>query len=317
METRNLSVTTTAGTYSTTATITPGTSAQYVVIPTGYVSNQKVTVEGDADLISANIKSGANIFGVAGDTNVINTASSTAPTAAQILSGKVAYANGSKITGSMATVNMSVTATAGSLTNKDTVTPGTAAKYVVIPTGYVSGQKVTVNGDSNLTAANIKSGVGIFGVTGTYSGSIGMPWVTGSFTKVGSPSLPTSSSVSFYIWTGSSNYDGEPAVIRYAGASSSFTSKNYYADVGGSMGLSSYYDWDGITSSNPISFAMASIGLWKVTISSNSSPIPPYTGDNHFELNLESNTTNWGDGIFLFQMWVASNNIQYRYMFVK
>lgn len=49
-----------------------------------------------------------------------------------------------------------------------TVTP-TAGGVVVTPdTGYTL-SKVIVNGDSNLTTGNIKSGVKIFGVTGTYN----------------------------------------------------------------------------------------------------------------------------------------------------
>ena len=44
----------------------------------------------------------------------------------------------------------------------------TASGVVVTPdTGYTL-SKVTVNGDNNLTAGNIKSGVKIFGVTGIF-----------------------------------------------------------------------------------------------------------------------------------------------------
>lgn len=56
-------------------------------------------------------------------------------------------------------------------TSKLAVTPGTAAKYINIPTGYNSAAAYyTVNGDANLVAGNIKSGTTIFGVQGTYSG---------------------------------------------------------------------------------------------------------------------------------------------------
>lgn len=47
-----------------------------------------------------------------------------------------------------------------------TVTP-TASGVVVTPDTDYTLSKVTVNGDSNLTAGNIKSGIKIFGVTGT------------------------------------------------------------------------------------------------------------------------------------------------------
>lgn len=49
-----------------------------------------------------------------------------------------------------------------------TVTP-TASGVVVTPDADYTLSKITVNGDSNLTAGNIKSGVKIFGVTGTYN----------------------------------------------------------------------------------------------------------------------------------------------------
>ena len=78
-------------------TYTPGTSEQAVAA--GY-HNGSGKVEGDADLVEGNIKSGANIFGVAGNTNVVNTSSGDAG-AAQILSGKIAWVDGSEVTGTM------------------------------------------------------------------------------------------------------------------------------------------------------------------------------------------------------------------------
>lgn len=62
-----------------------------------------------------------------------------------------------------------------------TITP-TASGVIVTPDTDYTLSKVTVNGDSNLTAGNIKSGVKIFGVTGTLesgggSSSSGETWV--------------------------------------------------------------------------------------------------------------------------------------------
>ena len=76
------------------ATITPGTSDQTIVSGTYLTGTQ--TISGDADLIAANIKTGVNIFGVAGS----YTSDATAE-ASEILSGETAYVNGSKLTGSL------------------------------------------------------------------------------------------------------------------------------------------------------------------------------------------------------------------------
>ena len=100
----------------------------------------------DADLVAGNIKSGVNLFGVAGSTNVVDTTSGDA-VAGDILSGKKAYAGGSLVTGNIAAQALSNTST--------TVTAGVYAA-------------TTLNAvDADLVAGNIKSGVNIFGVAGS------------------------------------------------------------------------------------------------------------------------------------------------------
>ena len=51
-----------------------------------------------------------------------------------------------------------------------TITPGTSSKTAVAKNVYTTGN-IIVAGDSNLKAANIKNGVSIFGVSGTYESS--------------------------------------------------------------------------------------------------------------------------------------------------
>ncbi|MDD3498420.1 MAG: hypothetical protein PHH24_02860 [Candidatus Moranbacteria bacterium] len=127
---------------------TPGTADQAISLGyhdgTGYVS-------GDADLLSANIRSGVNLFGIDGNTNVVNTSSGDA-TAGEILSGKIAWVDGAEITGTIPNIGT------------QNITPSTSNQ--TISEGYHDGTG-TVSGDSDLVAGNIKTGADIFGVAGT------------------------------------------------------------------------------------------------------------------------------------------------------
>jgi hypothetical protein len=137
-----------------TVTITPSITAQ--TIAAGY-HNGSGTVLGDTDLTAANIKSGVNIFGVAGTHtdiggNIQDTSSGDA-TAADIASGKKAWVDGTEVTGNVSAGN-DVSGTNGQ-------------KTFTIPDGLYSGNKTATANDTDLTAANIKSGVDIFGVAGS------------------------------------------------------------------------------------------------------------------------------------------------------
>ena len=74
---------------------TPGTTDW--AVGAGY-HNGSGFVRGDVDLVSANIKSGVNIFGVSGDSNVVDTSSGDA-VAQDIMAGKKAWVDGSEVTG--------------------------------------------------------------------------------------------------------------------------------------------------------------------------------------------------------------------------
>lgn len=109
--------------------------------------------------------------------------------ASDILSGKTAYINDSKVTGTFSldtelnTQDDLISQIQTALQNKasasepvlqtKTVTPTTNTQNITPDSGYDGLSKVTVNGDVNLKAENIKSGVSIFGVSGNYVGSGG------------------------------------------------------------------------------------------------------------------------------------------------
>ena len=133
-------------------TITPTTTNQAIAL--GY-HNGSGEVLGDTDLVSGNIKSGENIFGVDGDPMVVDTSSGDAA-AGDILENKKAWVDGSEVTGNVA---------AGSDVNGDD-----GDKTFNIPDGFYSGKTATAN-DSDLVASNIRSGKNIFGIAGSLSAS--------------------------------------------------------------------------------------------------------------------------------------------------
>lgn len=120
-------------------------------IPDGIYSGSKTATVSDTNLASGNIKSGTTIFGVAGSSKVLDTSAGTA-VAGDIYSGKVAFVNGSQLTGTMPV---------GS-----NVSGGNAQLIISIPDAYYSGRTATAS-DTNLLTGNIKSGVTIFGVAGS------------------------------------------------------------------------------------------------------------------------------------------------------
>ena len=123
--------------------------------------------------IVAHDRSGATITG----TNTYDADTSDAnATASQMLTGATAYVNGAKVTGTM-TNNGAVSGTIS-----------TKAQQYTVPAGYHDGSgKVQIASaeQAKIIAGNIKQGVTVLGVTGTYSGegvNLQSKSVTSSFT---------------------------------------------------------------------------------------------------------------------------------------
>lgn len=158
------------------ATYTPGTSDQSIA--SGQYLNGTQTIKGDSNLTAANIKSGIKIFNVTGsyagsssggNTPSLQTKTVTPSESAQTVSPDSGYDGLSSVT-----VNaVSKTYVGSGVTKKAAATYIPKTTDQSIASGqYLSGTQ-TIKGDANLVAGNIKSGVSIFGVTGSYTGSGG------------------------------------------------------------------------------------------------------------------------------------------------
>ena len=78
-------------------------------IPAGFHNGKgavRISSEEQAKLVSGNIKSGVTVLGISGKSSVVDTSDATAA-AGTIVSGKTAYINGTKVTGSLTTVSVS------------------------------------------------------------------------------------------------------------------------------------------------------------------------------------------------------------------
>lgn len=123
--------------------------------------------------ITAHARSGAPITGT--NTNDADTSDANA-TASQILSGSTAYVGGSKVTGTM-TNNGAVS---GVISSRD--------QAYSVPTGYHDGSgtvQISAAERAKIIAGNIKQGVTILSIQGTYSGesvNLQSKSVTPSFT---------------------------------------------------------------------------------------------------------------------------------------
>lgn len=144
----------------------------------------------DTTAVAADVASGKKIYGKDGapitgtNTKDADTSDATA-SAAEILATKTAYVAGSKVTGSMPNIGAQ---------NSDITTK---TQQVTISQGYHDGSgkvKISATEQAKIIAGNIRNGVEILGVEGTYTGSELIKATTGSATprKTSQTVLPSS-----------------------------------------------------------------------------------------------------------------------------
>ena len=129
---------------------------QEYTIPQGYHGGGGKVTANITNLTAANIKYGETVGGVAGTFSQTGSGA----TAAQILSGRVAFVNGAQVTGTMPN-------RAGDTAALSSVVSGTTLKLLASQ-GYRDGvdDYVTIT-DPDFIAANIRSGVNLFGLVGS------------------------------------------------------------------------------------------------------------------------------------------------------
>lgn len=141
-------------------TITPGTSAKTAIAAGTYAAG-RIQVAGDSNLVAANIAKGKTIFGVTGSfegsggsgpVSGIDTSDATAGSG-DILSGRTAYVNGQKITGSIAEQDFSQYPATISVSSTGVITSTT-----MIPEGYyTSNSKATTKNLSTMAGGTFKN----------------------------------------------------------------------------------------------------------------------------------------------------------------
>lgn len=154
-------------------TITPTTSQQSISPPSGVDGYDSITVNAvtssiDSDIVASNIKSGVNILGVNGSVTELK---------GETRNVSITSTSGNTFTptsGKNGITSIKVTPT----NQARTVTPTTSSQSLTVNSGYSGNGTITVNAvtssiDNNIQAGNIKDGVTILGVTGTYAGSAG------------------------------------------------------------------------------------------------------------------------------------------------
>lgn len=176
------------------------TGQEFTVNPEeGIDGFSSVEVAGDENLKPENILRDVTIYGVTGTADSLTDAylqeKQVTPTSEEtVVTADEKYAALSKVTvlgdaqlkPENIRAGVEIFGVSGALTDYDKplmeyeVTPSQKTKTLVPDSDHSGFSKVTVNGDDNLVASNIRKGVTIFGVTGTNEGGEDSPIIMGN-----------------------------------------------------------------------------------------------------------------------------------------
>lgn len=163
-----------SGTMTNVGTVnkTISSKSEIYTIPSGKHSGSgtvQISTTEQNKIIAENIKKGVTILGVSGTCESSGTSGYDTSDATiehrDVKKGKIAYGKEGKI-GNMPELS------------GQNITPSTTDQYIA-GSQYLTGTQ-KIKGDANLVAGNIKSGISIFGVMGTYTGSSSGGSTTGS-----------------------------------------------------------------------------------------------------------------------------------------
>ncbi len=152
-------------------------------IPDGYYQSKLCSFE-DLDLTPANIANGVNVFGVLGTASGPYAAcTDDALNAAQCSTAASRYVYTAAYGGRNATCSAGLNAAAcwtNAINQYTTSTAGANVNGVdgslsaTIPSGYYAGTETATMSDTDLAVGNIRSGVNLFGTTGTFTGTFAL-----------------------------------------------------------------------------------------------------------------------------------------------
>ena len=149
------------------------------------------------------------------------------------------------------------------------VTPNTGSQVLVPGSGFDAIGTVNVAGDANLVPANVKAGVNLFGVVGSYEKKVSKTYTLGMF-RISWP-------YDELIKTEGNSFDNYGAELSYSGTTiradvGEVSGKGTYESSAGTWTVTRSYSWD--LSSSPMMYFMSRDNLVSYVTATASTTLP-------------------------------------------